>query len=260
MRTTTSPEYGDPTRTTFSWRTLVLPWFLVCLAWTILLLASTFHYTYLFNHDYLLRSGQLSWWLALLLFLLSWQIMIAAMMLPSSLSAVASPTSAMLSWPLLWKRQLTFLAGYTVVWTAFALLAFLGDTVLHWLVAHWQWLYLHSTLISTGILAVAGIFQLLPWKRHCLQECMAPTPSILMRESAWAENWRLGLRYGRFCLGSCWAIMLVMIAMGMQDLAWLALLAVVILLEKEWPGGAYLRPWIGVALLGGAVYMSIFSW
>ena len=65
--------------------------------------------------------------------------------------------------------------------------------------------------------------------------------------------WRLGLRHGVFCLGSCWALMLVMFGLGVGSLVPMALLTGVIVEEKTFPGGRRLSPVIGVALLGLAV-------
>src|SRR5262249_33216212 len=152
-------------------------------------------------------------------------------------------------WRQIWRRQLSFLFGYAVVWNGFALAAFLGDTGLHALVNRWPWLALHSWLIGMIVLMLAGLFQLLPPKRRYLKQCCAPGARGMVRSGKRETTWRLGLRYGYACLGSCWAIMLVMVALGMQNLAWPALLAVLMLIEREFPGGTRLRPWIGALFL-----------
>jgi len=126
----------------------------------------------LIGHDYLLRTSHWPWVVALLVFLVCWQAMTMAMMLPSSLSRLL----------LLFEShgrglrvQAVFIAGYATVWTGFALLAFLGDTLIHQVVQQWWWLSLHAQLIGALTLAVAGVCQWTPLKRRCLQHCMAHT-------------------------------------------------------------------------------------
>jgi Predicted metal-binding integral membrane protein (DUF2182) len=128
----TSPQQGR--------RTLLLwPWLLIALAWGVLLLATLAHQTFLLDHHYLLQASGLPWLAALEVFLLCWQFMTVAMMLPSSMPMVRLVVFA-------GRRQarplavpLAFLAGYAAIWTVFAVGAFLGDTGIHLLVALWPW-------------------------------------------------------------------------------------------------------------------------
>src|SRR5713101_3072028 len=124
------------------------PWLLVAVAWGVLVLATLTHQTFLLDHHYLLQASGLPWLAALEVFLLCWQVMTVAMMLPSSMSMVQMVVYAA-------RRQarpvaipLAFLAGYGVIWTAFAAGAFLGDTLVHRLIAFWPWLEAHSWLIG----------------------------------------------------------------------------------------------------------------
>src|SRR3989440_9792814 len=117
-------------------RAIVLwPWLLVAAAWGVLVLATLAHPTFLLDHHYLLQASGLPWLAALEIFLLSWQAMTVAMMLPSSMPMVKLVVYAS-------RRQvrpvavpLAFMAGYAVIWTAFAGRAFLADTLVHRLVA-----------------------------------------------------------------------------------------------------------------------------
>src|SRR5258708_6361762 len=116
------------------------PWLLIAPAWTVLVLATLAHQTFLLDHHYLLQASDLPWLAALEVFLLCWQLMTVAMMLPSSMPMVNLVVYA-------GRRQarpvavpLAFLAGYAVIWTAFAAGAFLGDTGVHRLVALVPWL------------------------------------------------------------------------------------------------------------------------
>ena len=60
-----------------------------------------------------------SFWLAFALFLIAWQTMIVAMMLPSSLPLVRLFSVASAGAPARGRALLAFLSGYALVWTAF---------------------------------------------------------------------------------------------------------------------------------------------
>lgn len=225
-------------------------WFLVATAWTVLLIATLTHQTYLLNHQYLLRGSGLPWLVALEVFLLCWQVMIVAMMLPTSIPMLKLVTQAA-------RRQkrpaaipLAFLAGYAVIWTAFAAAAFLLDTLVHRLVDLWPWLAAQPWLIGAVTFAIAGMFQFTPLKTHCLAACRTPLSFFLQHYRNDLEStWQLGLRHGMFSLGCCWGLMLVMFGVGIGSLAAMAAFTGVMVIEKTAPGGKRLAPFVGLALL-----------
>lgn len=238
------------------------PWILVIVAWTVALVAALTNQNYLIDHHYLLEESHLSRLLALVVFLACWQVMTVAMMLPSSMPMVSMLVHASRQQQHPRAVQAAFLAGYALVWTAFALGAFVGDIQIHWLVHHWFWLYTHSWAIGIATFAVAGVFQFTPLKKRCLRQCCSLL-SFFVRyyRKGVGAAWRLGLRHGMFCLGSCWALMLVMFGLGVGGLVWMAMLAGVILVEKTFPGGQRLRPVIGIVLLGlSALWLAHPAW
>jgi predicted metal-binding membrane protein len=253
MGTTNATELKNQerTRSTPRHRALVLwPWAMIITAWTLALLAVITNQTYLINHHYLLEESHLPTFTALVVFLACWQVMTVAMMLPSSMPMMYMMVHASRKQrhPLI--VQMAFLAGYAVVWTAFAVAAFLGDTQIHRLVHSWVWLYLHSWVIGAATLALAGGFQFSPLKERCLKQCRTPFSFFVRyyRKGSGAA-WRLGLRHGMFCLGCCWALMLVMFGLGVGSLVSMAVLTGVMVVEKTFPGGQRLSPVIGIALL-----------
>lgn len=229
---------------------VIWPGVLVFAAWTVALLLALTKQTSLFDHRYLLTQSHLSWPAALTLFLVSWQVMTAAMMLPSSMPVVYMMAHASRRQRHPWVSQTAFLAGYAAVWTAFACAAFLADTLVHLLVSNWFWLYTHSWLIGAATFAIAGVFQFSPLKQHCFEQCHSPF-SFFVRyyRRGVGAAWRLGLRHGAFCLGYCWALMLVMFGLGAGSLVWMAALTGVMVMERMFPGGQRLRPVLGVILL-----------
>jgi predicted metal-binding membrane protein len=232
-------------------RALVLwPWLLVAVAWAVLVLATLAHQTFLLDHHYLLQASGLPWLAAFEVFLLCWQLMTVAMMLPSSMPMVQMVVYAGRKQTHPIKVPLAFLSGYAVIWTAFAAGAFLGDTMVHFLVARWPWLAVHSWLIGAVTFFIAGLFQFSPLKEHCLDMCRTPL-GFFMRHyrRGVGAAWRLGVRHGGYCLGCCWALMLVMFGVGVGNLAGMAALTGAMVIEKAIPGGKRLSPFIGVMLL-----------
>ncbi|MGQ0607416.1 MAG: DUF2182 domain-containing protein [Chloroflexota bacterium] len=219
-------------------------------AWVLMLGLIVLDQAALIEHDAILTGAGAAWPSAIIVFLVTWQLMTAAMMLPTSLPmirAFAVPARAQR------RPRLTmtaFLAGYFAIWTAFALLALGGDAALHWLIDRWPWLADRPWLISGGILLGAGAFQFSPLKERCLAECRSPVQFLWRHYRQGVGNaWSLGLRHGVFCLGCCWALMLLMFAVGVGSLAWMAALTGVMLVEKTSRYGRRLVPIVGVALL-----------
>src|SRR2546421_1661468 len=238
------------------------PWLLVAVAWAVLVLATLTHQIYLLDHHYLLQASGLPWLAALEVFLLCWQLMTVAMMLPSSMPMVQMVVYA-------GRRQarpvavpLAFLAGYAIIWTAFAAGAFLGDTLVHRMVDVWPWLAVHSWLIGAVTFFIAGLFQFSPLKGRCLDMCRTPL-GFFMRHyrKGIGAAWRLGLQHGSYCLGCCWALMLVMFGVGVGNLAGMTALTGAMVIEKAVPGGKRLSPIIGVVLLLlGALWLAHPLW
>jgi predicted metal-binding membrane protein len=118
-----------------------------------------------------------------------------------------------------------------------------------------------SARLAGAILIVAGAYQLSPYKGACLTHCRSPL-GFLMTE--WRDGTvgalRMGLRHGAYCLGCCWALMCVLFAVGVMNLAWVAVLTVIVLLEKIGPAGMAVARTAGIALiLFGILLITGFS-
>ena len=104
------------------------------------------------------------------------------------------------------------------------------------------WLERHDWWIGGSVLALAGAFQFTSLKDACLDKCRHPGQFIMRYyERGVGGGLRLGMRHGAFCVGCCWALMLVMFAAGVASLLWMALLTAVMIHEKTRPAGA--RPY-----------------
>jgi predicted metal-binding membrane protein len=210
------------------------------------------------HHHALYESGRPFWFSALVV-LGAWQVMTAAMMLPSSLGFIRMYAAAARNAPEFPKALALFLAAYFGVWTAFALLAFAGDMQLHRLVDAWAWLGAHSQYVLAGTLGFAAVYQLTPLKDACLKACRHPGMYLARHyQRGVANGWRIGLGHALFCLGCCWALMLVMFAAGVAHLAWMGVLGVVMLVEKGFPNGDRAVVPVGIAL-GGLAVVAAFA-
>jgi predicted metal-binding membrane protein len=221
----------------------------IAAAWLVALVAQVTGRAGLVHHDRLAHS-HLPLWAALGLFLLAWQVMIAAMMMPSSLPMVRlfSVVSANQERP--GAAMSAFLGGYALVWSAFGAAAFLGDMVLHHVVDSTPWLGSHQWLVAGGVLALAGAFQFSALKDKCLSECRHPGAFLLQHyRRGVKEAFLLGRRHGMFCLGCCWALMLVGFAAGVASLWWMAALGALMFFEKAGRAGDRIAPVAGWALL-----------
>ena len=132
-----------------------------------------------------------------------------------------------------------FVAGYLFLWCVFSL----GATVVQWGLHETAMLspmmVAKSHVVGAGLLMVAGLYQLTPWKAACLDHCRAPVHFF-------AKHWRpgvrgafrLGLYHGAFCLGCCWALMGLLFVGGVMNVLWIAAITVFVLFEKVLPVGA----------------------
>jgi predicted metal-binding membrane protein len=213
----------------------------------------------LLHHDGLIEDGP-AMWLALPAFLIAWQVMVAAMMLPSSLPLVRLFAQASAKQPRPRAAMAGFLGGYALIWTAFAALAFAFDIGVHATVDASPWLQSHDWVLGAGVLAVAGAFQFSSLKYACLDKCRHPAQFMLRfyRRGA-GGGFRLGARHGLFCLGCCWALMLVMFSVGVASLVAMAALTALMVYEKTQPRGRQVVPAAGATLVATALMIAVYS-
>jgi predicted metal-binding membrane protein len=106
-----------------------------------------------------------------------------------------------------------------------------------------------SVLFSGAIFIGAGIYQFTPLKHACLNQCQRPFPFFFANWQTTAKGvFRLGVQQGLYCLGCCWAMMLVMFAVGVMNVVWMAGLGIVMTIEKIGSGRRFSHA-VGVALI-----------
>jgi predicted metal-binding membrane protein len=205
------------------------------------------------HHDALIEKGP-PLWAAALLFMVAWQAMTAAMMLPSSLPLirlfrVTARRQARPAW-----AMAAFLGGYAAVWTVFGVAAFFGDVAIHHTVDASPWLSARPWLVGGAVLLIAGAFQFSELKDRCLAKCRQPGGYLMGHYQRGARGaFRLGLGHGLFCVGCCWALMLVMFGAGVGVLWWMAALTGLMVYEKVHWRGLSAVPVAGIVLLGAGL-------
>lgn len=221
----------------------------IVFAWAIAAVAQFSGSAAFVHHHTLIERGP-PFAIALALFVLAWLVMIAAMMLPSSLPLIRmfAITSSQQPHPSL--VLASFLGGYAVVWTAFGIFAFGGDVVLHRLVDRVAFLAAHPWFIAGGVLAIAGAFQFTPLKDACLRACRLPANFLIRHYRRGTKAaFDMGYRHGLFCAGCCWALMLIGFAAGFASLWWMAALTALMVYEKTALRGRSAVPIAGAILL-----------
>lgn len=183
---------------------------------------------------------------------LMWCAMALAMMLPSAAPMIT--TYAEIADAAVRKGEpivspLVIAGGYAVVWIGFAAAA----TVLQWLLVRGgaldPGLAGAGPYLAGGLFVLAGLYQFSALKHACLTQCQRPFPFFFKNWQTRAGGvFRLGLMQGLYCLGCCWAMMLLMFAVGAMNIVWMAGLGVVMTIEKV-SATARFTKWTGVAMI-----------
>ncbi len=189
---------------------------------------------------------------------LAWVLMIAAMMLPTTYPLLAMFRRITGARADAGRLVMLTIAGFLVVWFAFGIVAHLADALLVAVAQRFAWLIFNGWMVAAGVLAAAGLFQFSALKYRCLEQCHAPFGFVAARwhgHSPSREAFRLGVDHGVFCVGCCWALMLVMFVVGVGSIGWMLALAAAMAAEKNLSWGRRLRTPLGLGLIGWAAFL-----
>jgi predicted metal-binding membrane protein len=191
-----------------------------------------------------------------------WVVMMAAMMLPS-----VAPVAV------LWARSLSgasagldriprmslFLGGYLLAWAGFGAVTFAALAGTRLLLTAFP---TAANPLGVAIFSIAGIYQLTSWKDWCLRRCRSPVGALMhcAHVMGRGRDVRAGLQHGATCVGCCWALMMVLVAVGVMNLAVMAGLAVVIFTEKLWRYGRPFGQAVGLVLMAAGFLAIWFPW
>jgi predicted metal-binding membrane protein len=179
-----------------------------------------------------------------------WAVMMVAMMLPSAAPVVLLAAALDRSRGAGVGRSTLFASGYLIVWFSFSLAA----TALQWgldtvgLLS--ESMSIANRILAAAVLLAAGIYQWTPLKQACLTRCRSPI-ELLVRYWGKGQLGAIlaGMRHGVFCLGCCWMLMALLFVGGLMNLAWVAALALLVLVEKTLPWGGRMSRIAGIALV-----------
>jgi predicted metal-binding membrane protein len=189
--------------------------------------------------------------MALPAFLGMWTAMMTAMMFPSvaTLAVIWVRSINQQTTGVIRARRLaSFLAGYLISWAGYGVLAYLAllgaDHLVDTAPNGAKWL-------GVAVFAVAGAYQLTPLKDACLTHCRSPLGQLAHYGSyrGRLRDLRVGLHHGAYCVGCCWGLMLILVAVGVMNIPVMVLIAAGIFAEKLWSRGQWLSKLIGVGLL-----------
>lgn len=206
--------------------------------------------------DMMMAPMPIAWTTAIVM----WWVMMIAMMTPSAApfvllygrvlryhgQATRTPAYASSTW---------LVAGYLAVWLSFSIIAAALEKLLQPIgLASAATLGSKSAALSASLLAAAGLYQLSPLKSACLRQCRGPVAFL-------TRYWRpgrlgafaMGLRHGAWCVGCCWLLMALLFVGGIMNLAWIAALTILVLIEKLAPAGPLAGRISGVVLLAWAL-------
>ncbi len=196
-----------------------------------------------------------------ILIALMWAVMMAGMMLPS-----AAPT--ILLFAALERRRhparriggrtAFFVAGYLLLWIGFSI----GAAALQTALAHAGLVTMEMTaatsVLAGAIFVAAGVYEFTPSKEHCLAHCRSPMEWLPRHwRPGHAGALRMGAEHGAYCVGCCWVLMLLLFAVGVMNLLWVAAIAALVLAQKLFPAGRLLSRIGGIVLMAWGTMIAL---
>jgi len=190
------------------------------------------------------------------LFLITWLVMMVAMMFPSVAPMTLAFASVTRSRGEGYLPTAAFVLGYILVWAVSGLvpLAVLQALDHIWMTPP-SWL----PRLGGAVIVIAGIYQFTPLKDTCLGACRSPLGFILTHDFGGGPPAavRAGTSHGLYCLGCCWALMAVLAVLGLMNIAWMALFAAIFFIEKNVRFGEVVPRLVGAAcIIGGLVIVA----
>ena len=196
----------------------------------------------------------------LLLFTGGWTVMIVAMMLPTTLPIISTfhTIASARGDRFLLLGLVVF--GYTVTWAFFGVIVYVAYLLLHTLVNSIPVLRDNSSAAVPSLLILAGLFQFTSLKYRCLDKCRSPFSFVIEHWQGRRYKWlalRLGIDHGVFCVGCCWALMLLMFIVGLGSVGWMFILALIMAIEKNMSWGRRISTPLGVVLVSCGIILLV---
>lgn len=188
-----------------------------------------------------------------------WLLMMLAMMTPAVTPVVLLFHRVQQQQPAVaTRRTLAFVAGYFTAWAGFSLAATLLQSVLISLGWIDTMTVAQDRRLAAALIAAVGVYQFLPSKAACLEQCRSPLEFITRSHRRGTGGaWRMGVGHGAWCVGCCWLLMLLLFVGGTMHLAWIAAITVVVTLERWFAARRWVSPALGAGLLALAAWWAL---
>lgn len=200
------------------------------------------------------------YFLFIIVFVVSWTLMIVAMMLPTSIPLINIFRTITCDRQNSTRLIFLLIIGYLSMWMMFGIIANIGDWGIHQIFEQRAWLHSNAWMIGAATLMMAGLYQFTSLKYNCLDKCRSPRSFIVERWHGSHEQkqaFRIGMDHGIFCVGCCWSLMLLMFVVGVGSIGWMLALGIVMAVEKNMPWGRRLSAPLGVILLGWGLILTL---
>jgi predicted metal-binding membrane protein len=186
------------------------------------------------------------------LFLAMWVAMMVAMMFPAAAPMALMYARMRRSQPL---HVTAFTGSYIALWFAFGVVAFALGAAVEALASRSDWVSMNWARAGGALILIAGVYQLTPLKDVCLRHCRTPLSFVLThwRDGAGGAV-RMGLTHGLYCMGCCWLLFLILVPLGLMNVAAMIAVALVVFVEKVLPWGRGLGR---MAAFGLSVYGAV---
>ena len=188
-----------------------------------------------------------------------WLLMSIAMMTPTIIPTLKTYEDILESGGKKENSFWFFFAGFLSVWMIFSVLMSLTQVFLGKLYLLNDQGALASTLPSSALLVLAGLYQLSSFKEACLIKCQRPFTFFLQNwKSGNAGSFKMGVSIGLFCLGCCWALMALAFVGGIMNLAFMAIMTLFMMLEKMPDYEKYISKPLSLILIGSGTVLVWF--
>jgi predicted metal-binding membrane protein len=197
--------------------------------------------------------GSAGWYLGI------WVTMMAAMMLPSAMPMVllfSKASSGSVGRPGL--ATGLFVSGYLIVWTAYGLVAYGLFRLVRGLDPSFLGWEREGPVVAGAAIVLAGVYQLTPLKRVCLRHCRTPLSFVMHHwRSGLRGAFRMGIVHGAWCVGCCWALMVVLFAVGVMSIMWMLVVAAIVFAEKVLPIGESTARALAIVLIVFGAWVAV---
>ena len=191
------------------------------------------------------------------LYLVMWGVMMIAMMYPSSVPLFRLYYGTIEGTTKTGKaaRVGAFMGTYALVWTVTGIVPLVVNAVVPLATIANRYTEL---LIGGTLLLLAG-YQMSTYKYRCLRYCRSPLGFLMSHQRPGVRGAiRTSGEFSVFCVGCCWALFAFVVVVGSMNIVWMALITVVLSLERAVTWGERLARGTGiVAGIAGAAVIVI---